>query len=286
MAWNPFTALPGWAFAIAAYAILAVVAGRWGLDASAPQGQRWLDHLADLRRRVMVSAASLVLVAIALFSFQLDGNVPKPALHDSIAGQAFSAMVADLLPPGVILVVVRPIDGFLAHMTLAFGMAALVTAPVWVTQLAGFITPALRPAERVAIRNAIAPVIFLFGLGAAFAYLYVIPFLLKTLYGYGTALDAQPLLQVSEFIGFTVGLMGIMGLAFQTPVVMYALTKSGLVEAITWRKGWRIATIAILIVSALVTDPTVVSQLMVAAPLMALYVIGILACSRATPASR
>ena len=285
MAWNPLDAVPGWALATFAYLIAALAAGRWGLRTQDP-GQHWTEHLGDLRKRVMVAGGSLLAVALLLFSVRMEGGIPRPALHDSLASQAFTLMVDDLLPEGVQLVVVRPIDGFLAQMTLAMGIAALVTAPVWVTQLAGFVTPALRPHERRAVRDAVAPVIALFALGAAFAYLYVIPFLLKTLYGYGTALDAQPLLQVSEFIGFTVGLMAIMGLAFQTPVVMYALTKAGLVEPIVWRKGWRIAAMAILLVSALVTDPTVVSQLMVAAPLMFLYVVGVVACQTIRPASR
>ena len=285
MAWNPLDALPGWALALLTYTAVALVAARWGLrDRGAPAGA-WLDHLGDLRKRLVISAGALAGTALLLFSIRWDG-ILRLAVHESLAAQAFSLMQADLLPASVQLVVVRPIDGFLAQMTLAFGLAALITAPVWVTQIAGFITPALRPLEKRVVRNAIAPVIVLFGLGAAFAYVYVIPFLLRTLYGYGAALDAQPLLQVSEFIGFTVGLMAVMGLAFQTPIVMYSLTSIELVPANAWLKGWRVATIVILVMSALVTDPTVVSQLMVAAPLMLLYFIGVAACHTVRPTSR
>lgn len=242
-----------------------------------------MDHLSELRSRIVVAGSAWLLVAILFFTFHVDNGI-RISVHHSLAAQAFTAMQDNLLPDIVQLIVVRPIDGFLAQLTLAVGLAGITTAPVWVSQIAGFITPALREQERRAVRQAVAPVAALFAAGAAFAYLFVIPFLLRALYGYGTALDAQPLLQVSEFVGFVVGLMIVMGFAFQTPVVMYALTRAGLVEPRTWRKGWRVAVLVILIASAMVTDPTIVSQLMVAGPLFVLYGLGILLTLK--PASR
>lgn len=248
----------------------------------------WAGHVDELRRRIITSLATVLVLTALLFSFRWPPGAPwpAPALHDNLASQAFHRIAADLVPVGVQLVVVRPIDGFLAEMTVAFGLATIMASPVLVGQAAGFILPALRPEERRGLRNLIAPVTLLFLLGAAFAYLYVLPFLLRTLYSYGDALGAQPLLQVSELIGFTVGIVLVMGAAFQTPVVMYGLTRAGLVEAALWARGWRHAIIAILVLSAVVTDPTVVSQLVVAAPLLLLYGIGIVAARLATPTSR
>lgn len=239
----------------------------------------WRGHVQELRRRILISASAVGALSLAIFSFRWPAGqaYPEPALHDNLASQAFGRVAADLVPAGVQLVVIRPIDGFLAEMTLAIGIAVLLASPLLVGQAAGFVLPALHERERAIIRHLMAPVLLLFLLGATFAYTYVLPFLLRTLYGYGDALGAQPLLQVSELIGFTVGITLVMGAAFQTPVVMYGLTRAGLVAAQTWAKSWRHALVAIMIVSALVTDPTVLSQIIVAAPLALLYAAGVVA---------
>jgi len=245
----------------------------------AREGMRWLEHLDDLRRRLFVSVAAVLLVSAFVFSFRWPPGSwhPVPALHDNLAAQAFARLAADLVPPDVQLVQVRPLDGFMAELAVAFGIAAVVTLPVTLGQLGGFVAPALEARERRVLRTAIVPMVLLFAAGVAFAYVFVLPFLFSTLYGYGIALGAQPLLQVSELVSFTVSLMLVFGLAFQTPVAMYALTRVGLVPAEAWTRVWRHATVAIVILAALVTDPTVVSQVMVAVPLLLLYGVGILA---------
>lgn len=247
------------------------------------EGMRWFDHLDDLRRRLFVSVAAVLVVSALVFSFRwpADSAHPVPALQDNLAAQAFRRMAADLVPPGVQLVQVRPLDGFMAELAIAFGIAVVVTLPVTLGQLGGFITPALEERERRLLRRAAVPVLALFVAGVAFGYLFVLPFLFSTLYGYGTALGAQPLLQVSELVSFSLSLLLVFGAAFQTPVAMYALTRVGLVPAEAWTRVWRHATVVIVVVAALVTDPTIVSQVMVAVPLLLLYGVGILAARTA-----
>ncbi len=250
-----------------------------GQKSTAAASMHWTQHIDDLRRRLLVSIGALLGASAFMFSFRWDAGswYPVPALHDNLAAQAFGRMAADLVPAGVTLVQVRPLDGFMAELAVAFGISALVTLPVTVGQMGGFLMPALKPQERKALRSAFLPMLLLFGAGVAFCYAYVLPFMFSTLYGYGTALGAQPLLEVSELVSFSVSLLLVFGAAFQTPVAMYALTRVGLVEASSWTKVWRHATVVIVILAALVTDPTVVSQVMVALPLMGLYGLGILA---------
>ncbi len=251
-------------------------AGRPG--ASSPS-MHWTQHLDDLRRRLLVSMAALLGASAFVFSFRWDRGswYPVPALHDNLAAQAFHRLASDLVPTGVTLVQVRPLDGFMAELAIAFGIAAILTLPITVGQLGGFLLPALKPQERRALRSAFLPMLLLFAAGVSFCYAYVLPFMFGTLYGYGTALGAQPLLEISELVSFSVSLLLVFGAAFQTPVVMYALSRVGLVEAATWTSKWRHATIAIFVVAALVTDPTVISQVLVALPLLGLYGLGIVA---------
>ena len=265
----------------AAAVVLAVGAGliAWALlRRDAATGLDWRGHIEDLRRRVLVSLGAVLAVTAFLFSFRWPAGAwwPTPAVQHNLAAQAFQRLATDLVPEGVRLVVVRPMDGFMAEMTVAFGLGVVLASPIVLWQLGGFFTPALRPAERRALRMLFVPALGLFLLGAAFAYFWVLPFLLATLYSYGTALGAEPLLQVSELISFTVGLVLVLGLAFQTPLVMYGLSRAGIVRAGTWTKYWRHAVVVIFLASAIVTDPTVVSQVMVAVPLLLLYGLGIM----------
>ncbi len=262
-----------------------VVLLAWATRRASPASGGWRVHLEDLRRRIMVSAVALLVAVLVLFSFRAEGYRLVPSVQHNMAAQAFGRMTADLVPPDVQLVVVRPIDGFMAELTIAFGLGALLAMPVIVTQMAGFVGPALKEKEKRFLRAAAIPIVLLFVAGATFAYVFVLPFLLETLYGYGSALGAQPLLQVSELVSFAVGLMVIMGIAFQLPLVMFALSRIGLVEPRTWARLWRHALVVILLASAVITDPTIVSQLMVAAPLMVLYGLGV-AAAYVRPASR
>lgn len=242
----------------------------------------WQEHFEDLRRRLIVSVAALFVLAAFFFSFRWPQRswYPEPALHDTIAAQVFRTITAHLVPDNVQLVVIRPMDGFLAEMGIAFGLAVVVGMPVLVHQLGGFFMPALREREKRVLRRAFVPVFVLFLAGAAFAYWLVLPFLFETLYGYGTALGATPFLQVSELVTFSMGLMVVFGLAFQLPLVMYALSRVGIVQAATWRRTWKHALVGIIIASALLTDPTIVSQLLVAAPLILLYGVGTFLAAR------
>jgi sec-independent protein translocase protein TatC len=241
-----------------------------------PDGS-FLDHVDDLRKRIIVSLAAVLTAAAFLFSFDWPAHqlYPQPALSQNLAARLFQRVASDLVPDTVQLVVARPMDGFAAELGIAFAAALLIMSPIVLWQLGGFFWPALRKQEQRILLQSFAPILVLFLSGAAFAYVFVLPFLLRTLYEYGAALGAQGLLPVSDLISFVMGMVLIMGLAFQTPLVMWALTRVGVVGAKFWQKYWRHAVVVIFIASAIVTDPTFVSQLLVAAPLILLYVLGI-----------
>lgn len=241
----------------------------------------WTQHIEELRRALMVSGLAFMVATMVVFSVRIEGRGGWPwpvlAIQDNLAAQVFRVIADHLVPEGVTLMVSRPLDGFVAEATLALAMGAVIASPVWMLQLIGYFGPALEAHERRTLLRGVVPAIVLFGAGVAFAWVFVLPFLLDTLYGYPVALGATPFLQVSELVRFTLALLFIFGLAFQLPLVMAVLGRTGLV---TWRsflKAWRVALVIILVASALMTDPTVVSQVMVAGPLMALYGLGILA---------
>lgn len=241
-----------------------------------------LGHAEELRRRLLVAIGFLLVGMVVSFSFRLEllGNgfpVLIPAVQDNLAAQAFRILSDHLVPEGVTLIVTRPIDGFLAELYLSMGIGALLALPVLLWQIFAFVAPALAADEKRVLWWSLAPAVLLFLGGVAFGWVFVLPFLLETLYGYSTALGAEPLLTVSELVGFTITMLLVLGVSFQTPLVMYALARTGVSSSRTYLKYWRHAVVGIVIFAAFVTDPTIISQAMVAGPLVALYFLGIAA---------
>lgn len=236
-------------------------------------------HVAELRRRLLVAAGTWLAATLIVFSVRFEarpwGWMPVPALHDNLAAQAYRALARHLVPDGVRLVVLRPLDGFSAEFTLAMAIGFAVALPVLLWQAAAFVGPALRPRERRTLRLALLPSLGLFVAGAAFAYTVLAPTLLRTLYGYPEALGAEPYLLVDELVSFAAMLCLLFGLASLTPLAMAGLARAGLVGWRAMLHGWRHAVVAILVLAALATDGTLVTLLLVCAPLVALYFAGV-----------
>jgi len=236
-------------------------------------------HLEELRRRLVASMAAWLAASTFAFSFGAGRwrglPVPRASVGDNLAAQTFRALADHLVPPGVELVVTRPMDAFMAEFGIALGLGLVLAMPVILQQFGGFLGPALRKPERRFLRRLLAPLVVLFLAGCAFALLVVLPFTLEALYGFAGPIGARPLLGVTTLAGFSLAFCLAFGIAFQTPLVMVGLSRAGVVEPRLYAKYWRHAVVAIVILSAFLTpDPTLVSQVMMAGPLFALYALG------------
>lgn len=246
----------------------------------------FLGHLAELRRRLLWVLSTFLGATLVAFLVRFEGTAPYVALdpYDNMAAQLVRKAAADLLPAGVELVATRPTDGIAANVQVALAIGLAVSLPMAWVQFGAFLKPALRPVERRTLLAVTLPSLALFVGGAAFAYTVLLPLALEALATFSANLGAVTLLQVDEFIAFVASTMLIVGLAFETPVLLYALARAGLVTPSGLVRKWRHAVVAILILAGVLTpDPTVVSQLLVAGPLLGLYFVGVLA---AIPAAR
>lgn len=241
------------------------------------------QHIEELRRRLLVMIIALVAGTLFALSFRftwmtLSGHrvpVPVPELYDNLAAQLFRAAAAHLKPAGVQLVTLNPLDGFMAQFDIALGIGIVAAMPVILYQLGRFFGPALGAQARRYLVRALVPTVALFLAGALFCYLFVLPVTLGALYQFSDALGATSQLQVSSLSSFALGFMLGFGIAFELPIAMYVLSRVGLVQPRTYLRYWRHATFAIVVVSAFLTpDPTIVSQLMMAIPMLGLYLGG------------
>ncbi|HUR26229.1 MAG TPA: twin-arginine translocase subunit TatC [Candidatus Thermoplasmatota archaeon] len=254
--------------------VLALVRRRPGLGRG-----RLLDHVEELRRRLLVVAGVLLAGTLAALTIRLEerGGWPVPVVgfYDTLASQLFRAASQALLPPGVQLITTAPADAFVAQFSIALGIGIALAIPVAMDQLARFLAPALRPSEQRLLAWAVIPAVTLFLLGAAFGFVVLLPLTFEALYRFSDALGAATYITVADFATFTLAFLAGCGLAFEMPLVMGLLSRVGLVSPRSYWRKWRHAVVAILVIAMVVTpDPTIVSQVLLAVPLIALYVLG------------
>jgi sec-independent protein translocase protein TatC len=223
-----------------------------------------VEHLVELRRRIFIVIGALVAGAVlaAVFVGQILTILKRPA------GDAQ-------------LIVLRPTDMVWTYMEVIFAAAIVVALPVLIYQVLMFIRPALENPHEIAVFKSIAyigiPMVAVFFImGLAFAYFIMLPMGLKYLQSMGNQF-ASVAWNIREYFSFVLTVMLWIGAAFLTPLIMALLARLGLVSPRTLIRQWRYAIVGIAFVAAAIT-PTVdpVNMALVMAPLLGLYVVGVL----------
>jgi len=247
----------------------------------------FFEHLEELRRRLRVVMAALILFFVLFLAFDIQlvsvGGVPVPvpvpsflANNTPMADRVIAYFVDYYKPEDVNLTLLHPWDGVIVEIKVAFFLSILLSSPVSAYEFSKFIGPALRPKEKRLIVRIAVPVFVLFAAGVVVAHLIVLPFTFDFLYSVARRIGVDfPLLFIDDFISFVVVFMIAFGGSFELPVVMYALTAAGLVDAGFWKRHWRFAVIAIFVFGAIVTpDGSGVTMMLVSLPMLFLYVGG------------
>lgn len=232
-------------------------------EPSTPGDMGLLDHLNELRT-VLVQA----LLAWAV---------------TSAAGWAFServieSLVSAIAVSGKPLVFFGPADAFVLRMKVALGLGLFVAAPFIVWRFWAFIVPGLLHRERAALLPSVASSLVLFYSGAAFAYFVILPLSMRFLLGFGTA-SLQPLISGEKYFDFLLRVTLSFGAVFQFPLIATLLTAWGLLPPDFLRRHWRVGVVSVFVVAAVFTPPDVASQMLMAGPLLVLYVISIVLCA-------
>ncbi len=258
-----------------------------------------LDHLTELRSRLIACAWALAIGFALCFAFSKDIYIfllqPFARAADLLAAQkaaghqgAFDLILAMIglkaVPHGAAgslhLVYTEPLEFFFTKVKLA-GFGAIVLAfPVLAFQLYGFVAPGLYKRERRAFLPFLsaAPVLFL--LGAALVYFIMLPFVLwfslnQQIIGSGS-IDVQLLPKVSDYLTLVTSLLLAFGLCFQLPVVLALLGMAGIVNTQMLTSVRRYAVVGVFIIAAILTPPDPVSMMSLALPGLLLYEVSIL----------
>ena len=222
------------------------------------------EHLEELRRRLFwVLGAWAACAALA-------GYWAKD-VFEVLMGPAVDAV----RERGHTLIAIAPPELFFTYVKSALLAGFMVSLPITLYQLWAFVAPGLYPRERHFALPFVAATTLLFLAGCVFGYFVAFPFVFE----YFLALEADYVTTswtTKNIFGFMARLYIAFGVAFQLPVAMFFLSVAGIVTPATLARGRRYAFVAMFVVGAILTPPDVVSQILLAMPLMILYESGIL----------
>jgi sec-independent protein translocase protein TatC len=180
------------------------------------------------------------------------------------------------LPRHARLQTLSPAEAFSAYMKVAFIAGLILTSPWVFYQLWMFVAAGLYEHERHYVRTAVPFSVGLFVTGALFFLFLVAPISLRFFLAFGDILGVSSSWTLDKYISFVTVLMLVFGLAFQTPIAIFILNRTGLVSLDTLRRARKYVFLAVFVIAAVVTPPDVVSQIMLGFPLYGLYELGIL----------
>jgi sec-independent protein translocase protein TatC len=220
------------------------------------------SHLQELRKRLILS-----FIAIGV------GFALCYALADSLFN-ILAAPLLKMMPPGGSLIFTSVAEAFFTYMKVAFIAGLMLSSPFVLYQIWAFVAPGLyRNEKRYVIPFVLAGSCF-FAFGILFAYYVAIPVGFKFLLGYATDV-IKPMPSMKEYLSFSIKFLLAFGIVFEFPVVLVLLARIGVVRAETLAKKRKYAILLIFVFAAVMTPPDLISQVLMALPLIGLYELSI-----------
>jgi len=213
----------------------------------------FLDHLEELRSVLMHSIIAGFLAAVLCWFW---------------SGRILDVLILPIADQGVYFT--APNEAFLTRLKIAGMVGIFVVLPFILFRIYAFVMPGLYRSERRVIAPLMSASILLFYTGIAFSFLVVIPQVITFLLSFGTETMA-PLIGVGNYFSFVSRMCLAFGLVFQLPLLVLGLSWFGILNPRMLLRTWRVAVIVIFTVGAVLTPPDVISQVMMAVPVLVLY---------------
>ncbi|MDA0352349.1 MAG: twin-arginine translocase subunit TatC [Chloroflexi bacterium] len=223
-----------------------------------------LEHLFELRSRITWSAAAVVVGMLPFF-------VP------SIGLRAIDFLLEPAMQqnPDFRAQAISPMENIVTYFRIALLGGIALGMPMLIYQALRFVTPALTPQEKRWVLPVVIGASLSFGLGLVFGYLVVLPTAYGFLFSFGQDF-AEIAPTISSYMDLTTRLLLVMGVVFETPIVIMGLAKFGVVSAKKLLGWWRWALVGSFVISAIATPtPDPITQTLVGGPMFFLYMFGI-----------
>lgn len=219
------------------------------------------DHLGELRSRIII-------VAVAFGVFTIGSFIFVDPIVTAMMGRS----------KGFSFVYLSPAELVTSYVKLAVIMGIVLSSPVILYQIWGFLKPGLHVNEKRAGFGALLGGMVFFVLGAVFAYFVAIPFTLDFFLNFDTTGMISPMISFENYMSYIINTMLAFGAVFEMPVLTLLLSQLGILKPAAMVKFRKYAILLIFIVAAVITPPDVFSQVMVAVPMILLFEISVGVC--------
>lgn len=219
--------------------------------------QTIIEHLSELRKRIIYGFISLI--AFSILSYRFSETIVKDMINKA---------------PEIDFVFIEPTELFMSYLKVAIIGGIVLSLPVILFNIWLFIKPGLSLDERKLIIKSLFMGGVLFVLGALFAYLFVLP--MTIVFFTSFQIDKiKAMISFSSYLSFAITFILSFGLIFEMPILMVIVVKLGLVSSATLEKNKKVAIVVIFILAAILTPPDVISQTLLAIPMVLLFEIGV-----------
>jgi len=215
-----------------------------------------IDHLQELRRRLIISIAAVVVASCAAYYYSQE-------------------LVHLITAPVGKLYYMNPAEAFFAYLKVSVFAGFLVALPVVLYEGWAFVVPALTNRERKASLLLVPASVVLFFVGLIFSYYLVLPAGIRFFMGFASE-QLQPLFSLGEYLSFVISFLLPFGFVFELPLVILVLAKLGLVNSAYLATKRKIVLVLSFVVGAIISpSPDIFSQTMIAVPLLVLYEVSV-----------
>lgn len=211
-----------------------------------------IDHLGELRGRIIVALVAMIIGTVVSYYYVDD-------------------IIQILIAPAGKLYYTKPTEAFFTYMKISIISGLIVSSPVWFYQIWAFIIPALSKGEKKVTFLIVPSAISLFIIGVLFSYYLVLPTAIEFFIGFGTD-GLQPLFSIGQYIDFVVGFIIPFGITFELPLIIVALGALGILSSQRVRSFRKMfILLAFIVGGAISPTPDMLSQTMIAGPMVLLY---------------
>ncbi len=221
------------------------------------------EHLAELRKRLITCCWAIGIGFVASYAFS------KELFH------LLMLPLTNVMPEQSSMIFTGLTEGFFTYVKVAFIAGIMISSPVIFYQLWAFIAPGLYSSEKRHVVPFTFFSVFFFVGGAIFGYFVVFPFAFEFFMSFNTE-DIKALPSMREFLAFSMKLLIAFGVAFELPLFIVLLSKLGLVTIEGLTKNRKYVMVGAFVAAAILTPPDVVTQVLMAFPLMLLFELGII----------
>ncbi len=238
-----------------------------------------IEHLSELRKRIVICLVALAIAFIFTFSYSEHifklllfplHYTPKVSLKEGLV------FVSDQKLQNTKLVFLGPAEAFWMNMKIALVSGFILTIPIIFYQIWKFVSPGLYQHEKRYIVPFVLSATGLFLMGVVFCYLIVLPFAMGFLLTYKVGDFLMPMLSVGLYVDFLLKFLLAFGFVFELPILIVITTRMGLITPETLRKYRKLAIVLAFVVAAIITPtPDAFNQTLMAVPMIILYEVGI-----------